>query len=360
MHDQQEHDQKQRDMEREERQRLRMMNDMNRPPSPPTIPFYSDGEAHTLIEDLKAEGANFNRAVEILETWLSRGDCNKRNASMFFTMIQSANVPVKKLISEKNDFETEMQRLKDQWKGKLLLVDTQFDQIESVFTNASHQKVWDHFTKAQRKNIQSWKGQLAEAKVVAEVTAKKVEDADEDEEDEKPAAKRAKKSSAEAKAAKAKMEIDNEKLKEESENWASQANAYRNEVGSIKADMTAEIEEKNNQIKILQQTLQGMQKQLIEMQKKKAEEAAGPPKPKVLIPLKEAESRSLAVISTFLQPHPYGVSADYIWTHILKIDSTITKEQVCSVLETYKDCFACEENSEKQKTWKFVAFDKKY
>ena len=31
------------------------------------------------------------------------------------------------------------------------------EKIESVFDGASHQKVWDHFTKAQRKNIQTWK-----------------------------------------------------------------------------------------------------------------------------------------------------------------------------------------------------------
>lgn len=32
-------------------------------------------------------------------------------------------------------------------------------QIERVFTAASHKKVWDHFTKAQRKNIEMWKKQ---------------------------------------------------------------------------------------------------------------------------------------------------------------------------------------------------------
>lgn len=30
-------------------------------------------------------------------------------------------------------------------------------QIEKVFNAASHKKVWDHFTKAQRKNIDQWK-----------------------------------------------------------------------------------------------------------------------------------------------------------------------------------------------------------
>lgn len=32
-------------------------------------------------------------------------------------------------------------------------------QIEKVFGAASHKKVWDHFTKAQRKNIDVWKKQ---------------------------------------------------------------------------------------------------------------------------------------------------------------------------------------------------------
>jgi len=30
-----------------------------------------------------------------------------------------------------------------------------------VFSAAGHQKVWDHFTKAQRKNITTWKKQAA-------------------------------------------------------------------------------------------------------------------------------------------------------------------------------------------------------
>lgn len=30
------------------------------------------------------------------------------------------------------------------------------NQIEKVFNAASHKKVWDHFTKPQRKNIDQW------------------------------------------------------------------------------------------------------------------------------------------------------------------------------------------------------------
>ena len=36
------------------------------------------------------------------------------------------------------------------------------DQIEKIFTAAQKQRNWDHFTKAQRKNIELW---LKQAKV---------------------------------------------------------------------------------------------------------------------------------------------------------------------------------------------------
>jgi len=362
--DQQEYERAQRLMEREERQRMRMMDDMNRPPSPPSIPHFSEGEAHTVVEDLKADGS-FGQAIEILMTWLGRGDCSKRNSGTFYTMIQAANSHIKKILTEKTEFEQEMQRLKEQWKGKINISKSQFEQIESLFTSASHQKVWDHFTKAQRKNIQSWKHQLGEVKNVAKKA--KLEDTEEMElsdEDENEQPKGSNDDPAgQPKTKKLKTSVatlDSEKLKEESENWACQVNAYRTEIDSVKAEMAGELEEKKSQIKILQQTLQGMQKQLIEMQKKKSEEEAGPPKPKILIPVKEAESRKLAIISTFLQAHPYPVKSEYIWSHMLTIDSSIVKEDVDTVLETYKDCFSYEENSDKEKTWKFVAFDTKY
>jgi len=360
--DLQEYERSQRLMEREERNRMRAIEDMTRAPSPPSIPFYSDGEAHSLVEDLKNDN-KFGRAVEILETWLSRGDCSKRNAGMFYTMIQAANTHVKRLSTDKTEFEAELQRLKEQWKGKIQITTTQIGQIESVFANCSHQKVWDHFTKPQRKNIQGWRHQLTEVKsVTSKIAVEEIDEMDlSDDEESEPRSKKAKKQKkGKAGSAAPSSSLDSDKLKEESENWACQVNAFQTEVESVKAEMSGELEEKKSQIKILQQTLQGMQKQLIEFQKKKAEEAAGPPKPKVLIPLKEAESRLLAVISTYLQPHPYTLTADHIWSHLLKIDSSILKEDVVKVLDRYKDCFASSEDSDKEKTWKFVAFDIKY
>lgn len=38
------------------------------------------------------------------------------------------------------------------------------NQIEKVFNAASHKKVWDHFSRAQRKNIESWRKQATVCK----------------------------------------------------------------------------------------------------------------------------------------------------------------------------------------------------
>merc|ERR550519_1616295 len=112
---------------------------------------------------------------------------------------------------------------------------TQFSQIERVFVGCSHQKVWDHFTKAQRKNILAWRKQLTD---VLSLAANRREDEDmelsEDEdrarEGEEPRRK--------------KKKFNSEKLREESEEWACQAQVWRNEVEGVKAEMRSDIEGK--------------------------------------------------------------------------------------------------------------------
>ncbi|CDQ92368.1 unnamed protein product [Oncorhynchus mykiss] len=74
-------------------------------------------------------------------------------------MIQSANSHVRRLMSEKAQHEEEMELAKETFKNSLLAILTQFEQITAVFTAASRQKAWDHFTKAQRKNIDIWRKQ---------------------------------------------------------------------------------------------------------------------------------------------------------------------------------------------------------
>jgi len=200
-----------------------------------------------------------------------------------------------------------------------------------------------------------------------------------------------------------------DKLREESEEWACQAQTYRNEVESVKADMKSELETKEQQIKILQQTLQGMQLQLLEAQKKsgnlpgflmdsqekknqakspvkiqiaqeeKPEAASGENKLvetpednkivaneskvedtyKIKIALAGEDARLVAVISTFLNVHPFGAGADYIWSYLLRVDPSIKYKEVEQLMEKYSTCFKMEVEgvgANMARTWKLIAF----
>lgn len=62
---------------------------------------------------------NFVTAVHILNTWLERGDCSKRNVSQFYTLIQCANARIRNLQSEKQTGEEEIERVKMRYKQLL-------------------------------------------------------------------------------------------------------------------------------------------------------------------------------------------------------------------------------------------------
>ena len=47
-------------------------------------------------------------------TWLERGDCNKRNAGTFYSMIQSTNSHVRRLMTEKGQYEEELAKFREQ------------------------------------------------------------------------------------------------------------------------------------------------------------------------------------------------------------------------------------------------------
>ncbi|XP_069495415.1 ecto-NOX disulfide-thiol exchanger 1 isoform X2 [Ambystoma mexicanum] len=147
---------KQRMFAREERHRRKLDVDWLRPPSPPTVMHYSDHEATMLAEKLKDDG-QFPEAITVLLTWIERGEVNRRSANHFYAMVQSANSHVRRLINEKATHEEEMEQAKEKFKNALAGILNQFEQIAAVFNASSRQKAWDHFSKAQRKNIDIWR-----------------------------------------------------------------------------------------------------------------------------------------------------------------------------------------------------------
>ncbi|XP_013859167.1 ecto-NOX disulfide-thiol exchanger 2 isoform X1 [Austrofundulus limnaeus] len=257
---------RQRMLAREERHRRKMEEDRLRPPSPPPIVHYSEHECSQLGDKIKDDG-KFAEAVRVLLTWLERGEVNRRNANNFYSMIQSSNSHIRRLMSEKSQHEKEMEEAKDKFKTALAGIVGQFEQIVSVFQAASKQKAWDHFSKAQRKNLDMWRKQAEEIRnmhneqLMGIRREEEMEMSDDDMEDAPDS-----KDSEDSGVSQA------EALKEENDSLRCQLDAYRNEVELLKQEQgknqpirSEEDSTHSQQLSFLQQALQGMQKQLLKM-----------------------------------------------------------------------------------------------
>ncbi|XP_030595589.1 ecto-NOX disulfide-thiol exchanger 2 [Archocentrus centrarchus] len=257
---------RQRMLAREERHRRKLEEDRLRPPSPPPIVHYSEHECSQLGDKIKDDG-KFAEAVRVLLTWLERGEVNRRNANNFYSMIQSSNSHIRRLMSEKSQHEKEMEEAKDKFKTALAGILAQFEQIVSVFQAASKQKAWDHFSKAQRKNLDMWRKQAEEIRnmhneqLMGIRREEEMEMSDDDMEDAPDS-----KDSEDSGVSQA------EALKEENDSLRCQLDAYRNEVELLKQEQgknqpirSEEDSTHSQQLSFLQQALQGMQKQLLKM-----------------------------------------------------------------------------------------------
>ncbi|XP_069895831.1 ecto-NOX disulfide-thiol exchanger 2 isoform X2 [Dipodomys merriami] len=256
---------KQRMLAREERHRRRMEEERLRPPSPPPVVHYSDHECSIVAEKLK-DDSKFSEAVQTLLTWIERGEVNRRSANNFYSMIQSANSHVRRLVNEKAAHEKDMEEAKEKFKQALSGILIQFEQIVAVYHSASKQKAWDHFTKAQRKNISVWCKQAEEIRNIHndELMGIRREEEMEMSDDEIEETTEAKETEESALVSQA------EALKEENDSLRWQLDAYRNEVELLKQEQGKAHREddpnKEQQLKLLQQALQGMQQHLLKVQ----------------------------------------------------------------------------------------------
>ncbi|KAG7459274.1 ecto-NOX disulfide-thiol exchanger 1 [Solea senegalensis] len=112
---------KQRLLAREERHRRQVHEDQQRAPSPPPIIHYSEHEAALLADNLK-DDLKFSEATSVLLTWIDRGEVNRRTANHFYSMIQSTNSHVRRLMSEKAQHDEEMERAREAFRSALLTV----------------------------------------------------------------------------------------------------------------------------------------------------------------------------------------------------------------------------------------------
>lgn len=258
---------KQRMFAREERHRRMVEDEQLRPPSPAPIVHYSDHEACLTAEKLKDEN-QFLEATSVLLAWFERGEVTRRSANNFYSMVQAVNGHSRRLMSEKAAHEQELEEAKERFKNALAGILTGFEQIVAVFKAASKQKAWDHFSKAQRKNIDIWRKQAEEVRnahseELMEIRhEEEMEMSDDDFEESPSKIPRIDESALHAQA---------RALKEENDSLRWQLDAYRNEVELLKQEQgkfyrTDESHTKDQQLQFQQQAMQGMQQQLLALQ----------------------------------------------------------------------------------------------
>lgn len=68
---------------------------------------------------LQSDDSKFPEAVRVLLTWVERGEVNRRNANNFYSMIQSSNSHIRRLMNEKAAHEKEMEEAKEKFKNAL-------------------------------------------------------------------------------------------------------------------------------------------------------------------------------------------------------------------------------------------------
>uniref|UniRef100_A0A672MS42 Ecto-NOX disulfide-thiol exchanger 2 n=1 Tax=Sinocyclocheilus grahami TaxID=75366 RepID=A0A672MS42_SINGR len=394
---------RQRMLAREERHRRRIEEDRLRPPSPPPIVHFSEHECSQLGEKLK-DDSKFAEAVRVLLTWVERGEVNRRNANNIYSMIQSSNSHIRRLMNEKAAHEKEMEEAKEKFKNALAGILVQFEQIVSVFHAASKQKAWDHFSKAQRKNLDMWRKQAEEIRNIhnEELMGIRREEEMEMSDDDMEDAPEIKDSDDSGPLAQV------EALKEENDSLRCQLDAYRNEVELLKQEQgkaqpqrSEEDATRQQQLSFLQQALQGMQKQLLKLredlkQRETELEKNSEEKQQLESQIQSLKDRiqafptshalpvsyrrlsvcacvlltlcsgfifgfaSTGIISTFLHVHPFGASIEYICSYLQRLDTKISTTEVETLLGRLPCTFKQEltgVGASLEKRWKFCGFE---
>ncbi|KAL1455939.1 hypothetical protein WDU94_000704 [Cyamophila willieti] len=369
--DQYEYECQQRALDRERRHQERMRIEQFRVPSPIPVVHYSDHEAASLGEKLKNVDT-FQEALDVMVTWLERGECNKRNANHFYTLLQSTNSHVRHLVSEKASVDEMFQQARDMRDVRIHAIAAQYQTVEKVFSAASQKKVWDHFSKAQRKSIDSWKKAAADIKSLMPDE----DNMDTDSEDEGGAGGKNKMKNVNRQGGETKQG-----LKDENDSLRCQLEAYKNEVEILKLDLQSDLDAKDKQLKVTQKTLENVQMNLMDAKREQTEAAFKTMQlNKELISLKqklkkeggnndessgaetepktdsivtepsvelsvlssnvtELEAKLIGLISIFLHIHPFGASVEYIWSYVQKFVPAVKSSDLESLMRRYGGLF---------------------
>ncbi|KAJ8349991.1 hypothetical protein SKAU_G00251210 [Synaphobranchus kaupii] len=389
---------KQRFAAREERHRRKVQEDRLRPPSPPPIMHFSEHEAGLLAERLKDDN-NFSEATAVLQSWIDRGEVNRRTANHFYSMIQSANSHVRRLMNEKALHDEEMELAKEHFKNAMLAILTQFEQITAVFNASAKQKAWDHFSKAQRRNIDMWRKQCEELRNAHSEEIMGIRREEEMEMSDDDSDQGARKNTHLDDSV---LAVQAYALREENDSLRWQLDAYRNEVELLKQEQGRACRPEENHVQeqplhLLHQSLHSMQQQLQSLQEElrrkeqeleQAREESSSLEGELLAlqekgvngytailpgdkerrgesadrgPLQtEKEAMLLGIISTFLHVHPFGANIEYLWSYIQRLDAKVSAGELERLMVRLPRMFRQELSgvgATLEKRWRFCGFE---
>uniref|UniRef100_A0A674CLV0 Ecto-NOX disulfide-thiol exchanger 1 n=1 Tax=Salmo trutta TaxID=8032 RepID=A0A674CLV0_SALTR len=383
----------QRLLAREERHRRKIHEDFLRPPSPPPIMHFSEHEAGQLAERLK-DDHKFSEATAVLFTWIDRGEVNRRSANNFYSMIQSANSHVRRLMSEKAQHEEEMELAKETFKNALLAILTQ--RVETIFRQAY-----------------GWELRNAHSEEIMGIRREEEMEMSDDDEDESPCKKIRMEENGVCGQSGASLREENDSLR-----W--QLDAYRNEVELLRKEQGKACHPDDPEhfpdthTHLLQQSMHNMQQQLLSLQEQLrskevvleqardehrylqgevlalrdkmltngdvVEGTNGETPEKVVngcvttlyrsrdrsseaamrgALTSEREALLLGIISTFLHVHPFGANIDYLWSYIQRLDTTVSAGELESLMGRLPSVFRQELSgvgATLEKRWKFCGF----
>ncbi|CAH2055668.1 unnamed protein product, partial [Iphiclides podalirius] len=335
-------------------------NQRKRGKTPPRVePFTSNGLA-AITDKIKNE-EEFAKTAPTLAVWLERGECNKKNANIFYSLIQASNNQLRRLFNEKMQLDEEFQNLKATVKERFAHVVMQFEQVAKILSAAKHQRVSDHFTKQQRRNIDMWLKMTEEVENIKEEYNSIFEDDD----IEKPGS--------------SKNIVSQEKyeeLKTENENLTYELEGYKNEVFLAKNEAERKFEKFKAHF-IAQQALQNKQAypplpstgfltETSVMAATKPKPLLPPPTPddeKLAISgptVPPTEAKLISILTAFLLVHPLGASLDYLVSYVRSLTPNVTQAMVHQILQKYTDVFCCKTSgvgATIEHRWNYVTFD---
>ncbi|XP_028593934.2 ecto-NOX disulfide-thiol exchanger 1 isoform X4 [Podarcis muralis] len=334
---------KQRMLAREERHRRKMEEDRMRPPSPPAIMHYSEHEATLLAEKLK-DDSKFSEAITVLVTWIERGEVNRRTANQFYSMVQSANSHIRRLMNEKATHEQEMEQAKENFKNALTGILTQSLAAQAYALKEENDSLrWQ--LDAYRNEVELLKQEKGQLFRTEESLTK----------DQQLQFLQQTLQGMQQQLLKIQEELNNKKSELEQ---AKEEHTHTQTILKILQDQlkknTKEFAETNGRDESQANEINVLTVPVVSQDREKNPEKRSQP-------LKsEKEALLIGIISTFLHVHPFGANIEYLWSYMQQLDSRISANEIEMLLMRLPRMFKQEFSgvgATLEKRWKFCAFE---